>query len=142
MGSDACRGELVRFKLAGKWYAGTVAMFDDDNPSLCVEFPRPFLPWPLGRFCYVGRGGGQLLRRPLRVGEFAATFRGEFGVPIFDPYEWGLYASCWCEPVTPEYIAGMARSLGRDYARSGPSTLLQRLFTLATVAGIEVPPQL
>ncbi len=132
-------GEHVYFMLEGQWESGTVVTFNVDDPSLFVNLWRQGLPWPIGRFC-VDRT--ELRRGPLSVSEFAATFCDEDGECYLRRYEWGSYAKRWHDPLDLERVRGMAASIRRDYGQSEAEALIERLFTLATVAGIEVPPQL
>jgi hypothetical protein len=135
-------GERVNVCVAGVCYAGRVAVFDVDNSSICVELPKPFLPWPLGQFCYVRRDrSDQLWRGPMRVGDFTAHFLVNGECPLRQ-YEWGEYAKCWRESITIEHIRGMATSISRDFEGTEVAVLLEKLFALAVAAGVDVPPKL
>lgn len=135
-------GECVTARVAGVWYAGEVAMFDADNPSICVKLRRSFLPWPLGRFCYVRRDRpDQLWRGPMRVGDFTAHFLVNGECPLRQ-YEWGSWAGCWREAVNLGHIKGMAASIRRDFEKKEVAALLERLFALAVAAGVDVPSKL
>jgi hypothetical protein len=131
-------GEDVVVFVAGLWYAGKVAMFDVDNPSICVELPRPFLPWPLGRLCYVRRDRpNQLWRGPMRVSDFTAHFlvNGECPLRL---YEWGEYAVCWRELITSEHVRGMMASIRRDFVGDETAVLLRELSRRALAVDIDV----